>query len=144
MRVGVRSRAARAMSSGGLPPSDQSECAWQSPRIAARDDLGGAAERADPVRRRAGPLKLERDLPQRPCRIHVAQLTDPPPRARPGREIIAAAGASRSLQICPYRCLTIVRSRAGVVAATQPLPWHDAKYIADQIRVKHGCAAYGG
>ena len=31
-----RSRAASAISRGGLPPSDQSECVWQSPRSAAR------------------------------------------------------------------------------------------------------------
>ena len=30
------SRAASAISWGGLPPSDQSECVWQSPRSAAR------------------------------------------------------------------------------------------------------------
>ena len=70
-------RAASAISPGGLPPSDQSECVWQSPRSAARmrwarpasggfgqqpgqvvrllagrrlgDDLGGGL--ADPVQR---------------------------------------------------------------------------------------------
>ena len=39
------------------------------------DDLGGAAERPDPVGRRAGTFELERDLPQRPYRIHTGQLT---------------------------------------------------------------------
>jgi hypothetical protein len=31
-----RSRAVSAISRGGLPPSDQSECVWQSPRNAVR------------------------------------------------------------------------------------------------------------
>ena len=36
-------RAASAISPGGLPPSDQSECVWQSPRSAARMAVGAAA-----------------------------------------------------------------------------------------------------
>ena len=35
-----RSRAVSAISPGGLPPSDQSECVWQSPRSAARSASG--------------------------------------------------------------------------------------------------------
>ena len=38
-----RSRAVSAISRGGLPPSDQSECVWQSPRSAARSASSGGA-----------------------------------------------------------------------------------------------------
>src|SRR5262249_43261368 len=56
-----RSRAAAAISLGGLPPSDQSEWVWQSPRRAARNAVGtgggGPAPRPAPAagrRRGAG------------------------------------------------------------------------------------------
>ena len=47
-----RSRAASAISSVGLPPSDQSECVWQSPRSAARSAVGSDGRR---LRRAAAP-----------------------------------------------------------------------------------------
>ena len=165
-----RSRAASAISSGGLPPSDQSECAWQSPRIAARsadggaggpppssrvrysgswpaaacaitcggyladpgqlpqrpgphpagqlpraqpgDHLGGAPERPHPVRRRAGPLKLERDLPQRPRRIHACQLTDQRRRPTVPDRRRTLSGSSRPAFL-PGREAPLLGLRAG-------------------------------
>jgi hypothetical protein len=45
---------------------------WQVP-----GHLGGPPERPHPVGRRTGPLQLERDLPQRPNRLHLsASLRD--------------------------------------------------------------------
>ena len=45
------SRAASAISSGGLPPSDQSECVWQSPRSAARSACGAVGRLPRPSSR---------------------------------------------------------------------------------------------
>ena len=69
---------------GQLPQRPGPHPAGQLPRAQPGDDLGGAPERPDPVRRRAGPLKLERDLPQRPRRIHACQLTNHRRRDRSG------------------------------------------------------------
>ena len=46
------SRAASAISWGGLPPSDQSECVWQSPRSAARSAVWSAGGTSPSSRRR--------------------------------------------------------------------------------------------
>jgi hypothetical protein len=56
---------------GQLPQRPVPQPGRQLVRAQPGDDLGRAPERPDPVRRRAGPLKLERDLPQRLHRIHV-------------------------------------------------------------------------
>ena len=60
---------------GQLPQRPGPHPVGQLGRAQPGDDLGGAPERPDPVRRRAGTFELERDLPQRPYRIHTGQLT---------------------------------------------------------------------
>ena len=49
---------------------------------------GRAAEGLHPVRRRAAPLQLERDLPQRLERIHVRTPTHARPEATAGEPVI--------------------------------------------------------
>ena len=146
----AESRAASAISSGGLPPSDQSEWVWQSPRRAARSrplrwlrlrqqpgqvagllarqrlpmtvggrraDAGQLPQRArrqparparraaalDDLRRPAGtpapgrsgalgPLQLERDLMQRPDRVHAFRVSEAGAVKRPGPVVDALAG----------------------------------------------------
>ena len=51
-RVRAFRRAAPAISAGGLPPSDQSECVWQSPRRAARIAVRGGWSASSSSRRR--------------------------------------------------------------------------------------------
>ncbi len=60
---------------GELPQRPGPHPVGQLARAQPGGDLGGAPERPDPVRRRAGPLKLEGDLPQRPRRVHISQVT---------------------------------------------------------------------
>jgi len=70
---------------GKLPQRPGPHPPVQLPRTQPGYDLGGAPERPDPVSRRAGPLKLERDLPQRPHRIHTSQPTSRQNDGYPGR-----------------------------------------------------------
>ena len=78
------SRAASAISSIGEPPSDQSECVWQSPRRAARmaavDSSSGASSVASSLRRYTGTSPLER-LAHAPGR-HVPDTGEFGQRAR--------------------------------------------------------------
>jgi hypothetical protein len=73
------------------------------------DDLGGPAERPDAVGRRAGPLELERYLPQCLCRVHVSCLT-----RTSGMRVLCAATCGRRV-LCAATCdrLRIMRRAEG-------------------------------
>src|SRR5258708_9166972 len=57
-----------------LPQRSLGQPGLQSVRRKLRHHLGRPAERPDPIGRRARPLELERDLPQRPDRVHRQAL----------------------------------------------------------------------
>ena len=82
---------------------------FELPRWQLADDPGGPAERPDTVGRRAGPLELERYLPQCLCRVHGSTLT-----RNSGLRVFCAATSDRRV-LCAATCdrLRIMRRAEG-------------------------------